>query len=56
MNRPHISGLSLAIMSKEGKLSPQALSDRLRALAVPNAIQNLKPNTSNFFAFNGAQS
>lgn len=55
VNSPHISGLSLFIMGKEGKLSPKALADRLQALAVPNIIQGVTGGTTTSFAFNGVQ-
>jgi len=55
MATPHISGLALSIMGKEGKLSPKALADRLKTLAVPNVIQGVKGGATNAFAFNGVQ-
>lgn len=42
-------------MGKEGKLSPQALSDRIKTLAVSNVIQGVPDGTTAAFAFNGVQ-
>ena len=55
VNSPHVSGLALLLMGQEGRLSPSALADRLKALAIPNAIGGVFPNTANLLASNGFQ-
>ena len=48
MNSAHVAGLSLVLMSQDGKqLSSKALTDRLTGLAVRGAIKGVPKGTPN---------
>jgi cerevisin len=56
MATPHISGLSLLLMAREGKqLSPADLTQRLLQFSVNDAIRNVRPGTTDALAFTGGE-
>ena len=52
MATPHIVGLAAYLSSLEDLSGTQALCDRIRELATPNAITNQSRGTVNLLAFN----
>lgn len=53
MATPHIVGLGAYLASLEGFPGAQALCERIRSLAIRNAISNVPASTVNLLAFNG---
>ncbi|KHN93746.1 subtilisin-like protease PR1I [Metarhizium album ARSEF 1941] len=53
MATPHIVGLGAYLASLEGYPGPQALCERIRALATRDAISGVPGGTVNLLAFNG---
>ncbi|TLS21918.1 uncharacterized protein PpBr36_09263 [Pyricularia pennisetigena] len=50
---PHVAGLALYLMARDGLSSPATVADRIKELATPNVVTLLKPGTPNLVAFNG---
>ncbi|TLD22095.1 hypothetical protein PspLS_07973 [Pyricularia sp. CBS 133598] len=50
---PHVAGLALYLMAREGLSSPAAVTDRIKQLATPNTATLVKSGTPNLVAFNG---
>jgi hypothetical protein len=51
---PHISGLSLLLMAREGKqLSADDLIQRIAGLGLQGIVRGVVANTKNVLAFNG---
>ncbi|KAH8838405.1 hypothetical protein MCOR27_010082 [Pyricularia oryzae] len=50
---PHVAGLALYLMARDGLSSPAAVADRIKELATPNAATLRNADTPNLVAFNG---
>ncbi|RKU43730.1 Basic amino-acid permease [Coniochaeta pulveracea] len=53
MATPHVAGLVLYLMAKEGLASPDALVAKLKHLADEGLVRNLGPGSPNLLAYNG---
>jgi hypothetical protein len=53
MASPHIAGLGAYLAGLEGNPGPQALCERIRALATPDVLAGIPSGTANLLAFNG---
>ncbi|EHA46130.1 oryzin [Pyricularia oryzae 70-15] len=51
---PHVAGLALYLMARDGVSSPAAVADRIKELATPNAATLRNADTPNLVAFNGS--
>ncbi|KAF8662094.1 hypothetical protein AX16_001204 [Volvariella volvacea WC 439] len=52
MATPHVAGLSAYLISKDGNLSPAALSTKIQSLAVKGVLTNIPTGTVNYLARN----
>jgi oryzin len=53
MATPHVTGLVLYLMAKEGLSSPDAIVAKLKHLADEGLVRNLGPGSPNLLAYNG---
>jgi cerevisin len=47
MATPHVAGLAAVLISKEGNVSPAALSDKLKSYAVNGVLSGVPSGTVN---------
>jgi oryzin len=53
MATPHVTGLVLYLMAKEGLATPAAVVARLNALATTNSVKSIGSKSPNLIAYNG---